>query len=75
MELAQQFLELEYRSYRLVPGLNLLVPFDDKGTIDGYLFNLFCCKPERAARLAAQGFLVESQANQYSSSPAPGFGI
>ncbi len=54
MELVRQFLDLGYRSYRLVPGLDLLVPFDDKAVVDGYLLNLFCCKPDRAARLAAQ---------------------
>jgi hypothetical protein len=30
--------------------------------VDGFLLNLFCCKPDRAARLAAAGFLVEAGA-------------
>jgi len=59
LELVQAFAELGYCSYRFVPGLNLLVPFDEKEPVDGYLLNLFCCKPDCAARLAARGFLVE----------------
>jgi hypothetical protein len=41
----------------------LLVPFDFKEAVDGYLLNLFCCKPDKAARLAAQGFLLEPSAD------------
>jgi len=62
MELVQAFTELGYNSYRLVPGLNLLVPFDDKEPVDGYLLNLFSCKPDRAAKLADRGFLVDAAA-------------
>ena len=58
-ELVGAFAKVGYRSYRLVPGLGLLVPFEPGDTADEYLLNLFCCKPERAARLAARGLLVE----------------
>lgn len=58
LELVQQFAALGYRSYRLVPGLQLLVPFDPAHP-DGYLLNLFCCKPDRAASLAARGLLAD----------------
>ena len=58
--LIERFSALGYQSYRLVPGLDLLVPVDNKEAIDGYLLNLFCCKPDRAARLVAQGFLLEA---------------
>lgn len=57
--LVQQFAALGYASYRLVPGLDLLVPFDPAAVPDGYLLNLFCCKADRAAGLAAQGFLFD----------------
>ena len=60
MELVSAFDRMGYQSYRLVPGLDLLVPFDLAATTDAYLLNLFCCKPDRAARLATQGFLVNS---------------
>ena len=59
LELVERFSELGYQSYRLVPGIDLLVPYDIKEAIDDYLLNLFCCKPNRAASLAAQGFLLE----------------
>jgi len=55
--LAKIFAALGYQSYRLVPGLDVLVPFDPQSA-DGFLLNLFCCKPDRAARLAADNWLV-----------------
>ena len=49
--LIREFAALGYDSYRLVPGLNLLVPFDVGSQPDPYLLNLFCCKSARADRL------------------------
>jgi hypothetical protein len=60
MELVQNFAALGYESYRLVPGLNLLVPFDIKSEPDDYLLNLFCCKKDRIKQLAADGYLMDS---------------
>ncbi|MDP1717954.1 MAG: FkbM family methyltransferase [Burkholderiales bacterium] len=60
LELVHAFTELGYDSYRLVPGLDLLVPFDEKELADGYLLNLFSCKPDRAAQLADRGFLADT---------------
>jgi FkbM family methyltransferase len=68
LELPRVFAELDYRSYRLVPGLAVLVPFDADSSPDGYLLNLFCCKPDRAAQLAATGFLLDYQTD---CSPSP----
>lgn len=62
LDLVSAFAGLGYRSYRLVPGPGLLVPFTPGETPDGYLLNLFCCKPDRAARLAAAGVLVDTPA-------------
>ena len=59
LDLVKAFSARGYDSYRLVPGLDLLVPFDPQSP-DPYLLNLFCCKPDRAARLAADGWLVLS---------------
>ena len=59
MGLAEEFAVLGYESYRLVPGLELLIPFDRDATPDEYLLNLFCCKRDRAERLAAQGLLAD----------------
>jgi len=67
MDLVQDFAALGYESYRLVPGLELLIPFDAESSPDGYLLNLFCCKRDRAERLAAQGFLLDSAARQSST--------
>jgi FkbM family methyltransferase len=66
LELVQNFAEMGYKSYQLVPGLNLLVPFDP-ASLDGYLLNLFCCKPDRAQKLIQQGYLLDI--DNYSSQP------
>lgn len=58
-DLVDDFSACGYKSYRLVPGLNVLVPFDRNEEPDRYLLNLFCCKPDRAARLAARGLLLD----------------
>ncbi len=58
--LIREFAALGHDSYRLVPGLNLLVPFDAGSALDPYLLNLFCCKAARADRLAARGVLLRS---------------
>jgi len=67
LDLVHHFAKLGYRSYRLVPGLDLMVPFDARGVVDAYLLNLFCCKPDKAARLAEAGFLVEAVGNDAAS--------
>ena len=49
-----------YRVYRLLAGAPVLVP-DEKGKpLDGYELNLFAAKPDRAATLARDGFLVDA---------------
>jgi FkbM family methyltransferase len=59
LELVAAFSALGYRSYRLVPGLDVLTPFNPDAGADPYLLNLFCCKADRAALLAADGHLVD----------------
>jgi FkbM family methyltransferase len=61
LELVKLFQDIGYTSYRLIPGLGVLVPFDPKGQVDDYLLNLFCCKPERARTLAANGRLIQQE--------------
>ncbi len=61
LALIRQFEDLGYRSYRLIPGLNLLVPFDSTEAPDAYLINLFCCKNDRAQLLEKWGMLANSQ--------------
>jgi FkbM family methyltransferase len=60
LDLISEFAAIGYDSYRLVPGLNVLVPFDLKSPPDPYLLNLFCCNSARAGRLAARGLLLRS---------------
>jgi FkbM family methyltransferase len=60
LTLVQVFEALGYASYRLVPGLDVLVPFDQGHDLDRYTLNLYCCKPDRAAQLAEAGFLVDA---------------
>jgi FkbM family methyltransferase len=55
-----EFAALGYDSYRLVPGLNILMPFDAAGQTDPYLLNLYCCKSKSADQLAARGLLIRS---------------
>ncbi len=58
LPLIKKFESLGYSSYRLVPGLNMLMPFDSNQKPDSYLLNLFCCKEDRAEELEQAGFLV-----------------
>ena len=60
LELVETFAHIGYESYRLIPGLELLVPFDADSNPDGYLLNLFCCKRDRAELLGKRGLLLDS---------------
>jgi len=60
LELVEDFAARGFTSYRLIPGLDLLVPFDATSTPDGYLLNLFCCKQDRGEQLADRGLLLDS---------------
>jgi FkbM family methyltransferase len=59
-DLVRDFAAVGYDSYRLLPGLSILVPFDAELPSDPYLLNLFCCNAARADRLAARGLLLRS---------------
>jgi FkbM family methyltransferase len=61
LDLVEAFTQRGYSSYRLVPGLDLLVPFDAASPPDDYLLNLFCCKSDQASRLAERGKLLASK--------------
>jgi FkbM family methyltransferase len=56
--LVAKFRNLGYDSYRLIPGLDLLVPYNDNETLDVFQLNLFCCKQDRAGMLEADGYLT-----------------
>lgn len=57
-DLVSEFEAIGYNSYRLLLGLNLLIPFDIKSAPDAYLLNLYCCNANCADRLAARGLLL-----------------
>lgn len=59
--LVEAFARLGFSSYRLVPGLDLLIPFPVGTVADGYLLNLFCCKPDRAVELDRRGILATAE--------------
>ncbi len=60
ISLINRFKAMGYDSYRLIPRLNTLIPFDHNEKHDGYLLNLFCCKKDKAKRLEDEGFIVKS---------------
>lgn len=57
--LVEAFGKMGFQSYRLVPGLDVLIPFPPGSVADGYLLNLFCCKEDRAKELQKRGLLVQ----------------
>lgn len=64
MGLISEFAALGYNPYRLVPGLDLLVPYEAAEPLDAYQLNLFCCKPDRGRTLESAGFLITAQNKQ-----------
>jgi len=72
LTLVDIFENLGYACYRLIPGLNMLVPFDENEPVDPYQLNLFACKPDRARFLAARELLVETAPD---AAPVPDDGL
>lgn len=70
--LISAFQQCGYHPYNLIPGLNVLAPFNPTAPVDGFLLNLFCCKEDTAQKLAREGFLVKEVKPQ---SPDPGVSI
>lgn len=56
--LVNKFRECDYNTYRLIPGLNILVPFSISENIDNFQLNLFCCKNDRSNMLRKMNMLV-----------------
>ncbi|WBL75696.1 FkbM family methyltransferase [Bradyrhizobium xenonodulans] len=54
------FAQLGFGIYRLLDGDPLLVPVQTGEPLDGYELNLFAAKPDRAAALAQDGLLIET---------------
>lgn len=60
LPLINRFRGMGYHCYRLLSGLNVLIPFDPETPFDGYLLNLFCCKPDKAEQLEKEGIIVSN---------------
>jgi tetratricopeptide (TPR) repeat protein len=61
------FANIGYAAYRLVPGLQILVPFETEGDIEPFQLNLFFCKPHQAKLLEERGFLAAGQSSDVSA--------
>lgn len=78
LELVDAFAALGYDSYRLLPGPQLLEPFSAGREPDGFLLNLFACRPGTARELARQGRLSDVSGRsadedaEASALPVPG---
>jgi FkbM family methyltransferase len=59
-KLPAAFAAMGFGLYRLLAGAPVLVPVGANETLDGYELNLFAAKPDRAAALAREGWLVET---------------
>lgn len=55
--------------YRLLPGLEVLVPVAADDPLEGYQLNLFAASPERAAQLAERGLLLTAWPAALSTPP------
>jgi FkbM family methyltransferase len=67
--LVEMIAQMGYDLYRLLPGPLLLAPFEESAAADEYLLNVFACKPDRAAKLAADGLLSGSAAAEGAAPP------
>ncbi|AFL72927.1 FkbM family methyltransferase [Thiocystis violascens] len=56
--LMDAFAGLNMEIYRLIPGLNALVPFGSSHPLDEYRRNLFACGAERANSLRQRGLML-----------------
>ncbi|MBT6274623.1 MAG: FkbM family methyltransferase, partial [Chromatiales bacterium] len=62
-------MEQGYWSYRLIPGLNVLVPFNHEEPHDPYLLNLFACKSDTRAELDRKGIIVSVATDGVNANP------
>lgn len=61
-----------YSAYRLLPGLNILVPLSLDLPLPAYQINVFCCKQDRAVRLQAEGMLAMGEGECARGEGTPG---
>ena len=66
LNLIKQFKSIGYDTYRLIPGLDILAPWDDI-ELDEYILNLFCCKPDKAKKLEKDKLLIRKNSLNFDS--------
>ncbi len=59
ISLVEALAKLGYSPWRVVPGLDLLVPLDLDAKPDQFLLNALCCRPDRAGDLRSHGRLLD----------------
>ena len=67
-KLIDQFQKLGYSTYRFIPGLKILAPFDPSKELDDYQLNLFCCKKDCRDLLEGRGLLTSCLPHSYDRS-------
>jgi len=67
--LPEAFIALGYELYLLVPGLQILAPYDANHALDTFQLNLFACKSDRAASLEQRGLLTRSHEDLSPAGP------
>lgn len=65
LNLVDRFRSLGYESYRHVPGICALVPWDKNQASQSTQLNLFCAREDRAAVLARRGLLLRPEDLQH----------
>ncbi len=58
LPLISSFKRLGYNCYRLIPALNILVPFNHNESFDSYQLNIFSCNKNKSNQLENEGWLV-----------------
>ena len=67
--LPEAFTALGYELYLLVPGLQILAPYDATQTLDAFQLNLFACKGDQAATLEQRGLLARTGEDLSATGP------
>lgn len=59
--MVNDFKNLGYDSYYLIPGLEILAPLDLSVSVDAYRLNLFCCNPDTS--IGNQGIFTKPKSD------------
>lgn len=65
--------EQGYAPFRLIPGLNMLVPLPEVFTPVSWSRQVFFCKPDRVEQLSSEGYLARHELESVALSDNPSF--